>query len=242
MCTDLTKRVLSDYKPVKFIPCFLQALVRKFKRKWHKHRVIVQYAPMLRSAGGVRALSSTLGIKVQKDLGIINAVSTELSTEKLEQVLQHMSVVKVWHDYEVKALLNIAAPTVGVTELWQTPNGAKYSGAGVTVAVIDTGIHPHADIADRITFFKDFHSDKAAAYDDNGHGTHVAGCVASDGRSSEGKFRGPAPGANLLSLKVLDKYGSGSVSTIIEAVQWCKDNREQYNIKVANLSLGGDAV
>jgi len=242
ICSDLRKQVMSDYKPVKFIPCFLQALVRKFKRKWHRHRVIVQYGPMLRSVGGVRVLSSTLGIKVQKELGIINAVTTELSTEKLEQVLQHTSVVKVWHDYEVRALLNIASPTVGVAELWQTPDGAKFSGAGVTVAVIDTGIHPHPDIADRITFFKDFVSDKTAAYDDNGHGTHVAGCAASDGRSSDGKFRGPALGANLLGLKVLDKYGSGSVSTIIEAVQWCRDNREQYNIKVANISLGGDAV
>ncbi len=241
MCVNLKKRVISDYKPVKFVPCFLQGLVRRFKRKWHKHQVIIQFDPLLRVAGGLHTLSSMLGIKVKRELGIIHAVSAELSTERLEQVVQHKSVVKVWHDYEVKALLNIAAPTVGAPDLWQSPDEAQYTGAGVTVAVIDTGIYPHPDLAGRITFFKDFVGNKTEAYDDNGHGTHVAGCIAGNGDRSAGKFRGPAPGAGLVGLKVMDKYGSGSLSTIIDAVQWCRDNREQHNIKLANLSLGGTA-
>ncbi len=241
MCTSLKKLVMSDYKPVRFVPCFLQGLVCKLKRKWHKHKIIIQFDPLLRGAGGLRALSGKLGIKVKRELNIIHAVSAELSTERLEQVVQHMSVVKVWHDYEVKALLNIAAPTVGAPDLWQSPNGVQYTGAGVTVAVIDTGIYQHPDLAGRITFFKDFVNNKKEAYDDNGHGTHVAGCVAGDGTSSDGKFRGPAPGADLVGLKVLDKYGSGNLSTIIDAAQWCKENQEQYNIKVVNLSLGGTA-
>lgn len=91
---------------------------------------------------------------MKRELSVINAVSAELSTERLEQVVQHISVVKVWYDYEVKALLNVASPTVGASDLWQSPDGARYTGAGVTVAVIDTGIHPHPDVANRITFLR----------------------------------------------------------------------------------------
>ncbi|KAF1086277.1 Serine protease AprX [Sporotomaculum syntrophicum] len=241
LCSTLKKRVLAEYKPIKFIPCFLQDWVYKLKRKLHKHKVIIQFDPLVRNAGSLRTLSSILGFKANRELDIINAVSAELSTEKLEKVAQHKSVVKVWYDYEVRALLNIAAPTVGAPDLWQSPGEVPYTGAGVTVAVIDTGIYPHPDLAGRVTYFKDFVNNKTEAYDDNGHGTHVAGCVAGNGSCSAGKFRGTAPGANLIGLRVLGKYGSGSLSTIIHAVQWCRDNREQYNIKVANLSLGGAA-
>ncbi|WP_347488623.1 S8 family peptidase [Desulfoscipio sp. XC116] len=242
MCANLKKRLVADYKPVRYVPCFLQGLVRKLKRKWHKHKVIIQLDPLLRDNVGLQTLSNMLGIKVKKELNIINAVSAKLSVERLEQIVQHMSVVKIWYDYEVRALLNIASPAVEAPELWQSPDGAKYTGAGVTVAVIDTGIYPHPDVMDRIVFFKDFVKNATAAYDDNGHGTHVAGCAAGDGGRSDGKFRGPAPGAGLVGLKVLDKYGAGSLSTVIEAVQWCRDNHVQYNIKVVNLSLGSSAL
>jgi serine protease AprX len=75
------------------------------------------------------------------------------------------------------------------------------------------------------------------AYDDNGHGTHVAGCIASDGPV----YRGVAPGANIIGVKVLNKLGSGVLSTVIEGVQWCIDNKDKLAIKVINMSLGSAA-
>jgi len=75
-------------------------------------------------------------------------------------------------------------------------------------------------------------------YDDNGHGTHVAGIIAGNGYDSEGRKAGTAPDAGLVSLKVLDANGSGTVSNIIAALDWVLANHDAYNIRVVNLSVG----
>lgn len=93
----------------------------------------------------------------------------------------------------------------------------------------------------RITAFKDFVKNKATPYDDNGHGTHCAGDVAGNGLLSDGKYRGPAPDANLVGIKVLNKMGSGSLSTVIAGIKWCIQNKSQYQINVLSLSLGSTA-
>lgn len=242
MCFILKKRVLADYKPIKYVPSCLQGFIKKYRKKWHKHKVIVQFNPksLLKGKGEMRLLSNALGLTVKRELGIIDAVASELSTEQLEQVIRQPAVAKIWCDRQVSALLDIAAPTVGASALWQPSEGEgpRFTGAGVTVAVIDSGVYRHPDLAGRIIYFKDYVKNRKKPYDDNGHGTHVAGCVAGDGRQSKGKFCGIAPGANLVALKTLDKYGFGNSSGVIEAIQWCRDNKDKYNIRIANLSLG----
>ena len=79
---------------------------------------------------------------------------------------------------------------------------------------------------------------KRRPYDDNGHGTHVAGLVAGDGTASMGKYRGAAPGCGIISLKVLDRYGTGSQDDVLRALRWIRENRQQYRIRVVNISVG----
>ena len=75
-------------------------------------------------------------------------------------------------------------------------------------------------------------------YDDNGHGTHVAGIVGGNGYDSYGEKAGIAPGASLVVLKVLDANGNGSIGSVIAAMNWIATNAAAYNIRVVNLSIG----
>ncbi|HWI54704.1 MAG TPA: S8 family peptidase, partial [Desulfobacteria bacterium] len=128
-----------------------------------------------------------------------------------------------------------------VPQVWN--NGA--TGEGIGIAILDTGIYPHPDLTspvNRIVAFKDFVGKKTTPYDDNGHGTHCAGDAASNGLKSVGKYSGPAPQANLIGVKVLNKMGSGMMSGIIAGIQWCIDNKDTYNIRVLSMSLGAKAT
>lgn len=114
----------------------------------------------------------------------------------------------------------------------------SYTGKGVGVAVLDTGIFPHMDFRNRIRAFADFVAYKSIPYDDNGHGTHVAGILAGDGTASMGKYKGVAPGCALTALKVLDRFGNGSRDQVLRAFRWILDNRETYRIRIVNISVG----
>ena len=113
-----------------------------------------------------------------------------------------------------------------------------YTGKGIGVCILDTGIYEHIDFTGRIWAFYDFLAFKRRPYDDNGHGTHVAGLVAGDGTASMGKYRGAAPGCGIISLKVLDRYGTGSQDDVLRALRWIREKRQQYRIRVVNISVG----
>ena len=127
-----------------------------------------------------------------------------------------------------------------------------YDGAGVGVAVIDSGItNWHDDLTyqgsssrvrtvggQRVTAFVDFVNDNPVPYDDNGHGTHVAGIIAGNGYDSYGSRAGIAPGAHIVSLKVLDAKGQGVISDVILALEWAIRNKGAHNIRVVNMSVG----
>ena len=119
------------------------------------------------------------------------------------------------------------------------------NGRGVGVAIIDSGIAPSADFGTRIRAFYDFtQRDESGAptspapYDDLGHGTHVAGLIASAGAAPSYMFQGVAPAANLIVVKVLDRLGASSTSTVIAALEFIVANQSTLGVNVVNLSLG----
>jgi serine protease AprX len=108
----------------------------------------------------------------------------------------------------------------------------------IGVAVADTGIYRHRDFGNRIVGFVDFVNGKKQPYDDSGHGSHVSGIIAGNGAASGGKYRGLAPSAALIGVKVLDSSGNGRISNVVSGVKWILYNRKKYNIRVVNISFG----
>lgn len=109
-------------------------------------------------------------------------------------------------------------------------------GAGINVAIIDTGIDlDHPDLEGNIKGKVDFTGSRKGADDENGHGSHVAGTVAAI-QNSIGVV-GIAPGASLYAVRVLDSRGSGWWTDVAEGISWCGDN----GMNIANMSLGGSA-
>lgn len=134
-------------------------------------------------------------------------------------------------DGKVRATLDSSVGFIDAPEAW----AAGYSGAGVTVAVLDTGYDDtHPDLQGRVLgASKSFVPDEEVAWDPNGHGTHVASTIAGTGAASDGTHRGVADGADLLVGKVLDQTGWGQDSWIIEAMEWAGQNAP-----IVSMSLG----
>lgn len=209
--------------------------------------------------GAASDFVSLTGAQDVHGLHLIDAFAAKVTPEAFDKLLQEtpqglsftfdekVSVsdpVELTRPEETKAELEKRGPspqldnsirTLGIEKLWEQ----GYKGKGVTIAVIDTGIAPHPDYDSRVKGFKDWVAGKTEYYDDQGHGTHVAGCAQGDGTMSGGKFMGPAPEADLVGIKVLDKHGSGRLSDIIKGVQWAVDNKDVYGIDIINMSLGG---
>lgn len=115
---------------------------------------------------------------------------------------------------------------------------SELTGKGVGVAVLDTGIALHKDFQGRMKGFVDFVRHKRAPYDDNGHGTHVTGILAGSGAASSGKYKGTAPGAHLIGMKVLDRYGNGRKEDVLQAFLWLEKHYQEYQIRIVNISVG----
>lgn len=104
--------------------------------------------------------------------------------------------------------------------------------------MLDSGISRHPDYAERILQFQDFVNGRKDCYDDASHGSHVSGILGGDGRCSHGKYRGIAPDCRLIHLKVLDRYGEGSLDDILRALDWVIQNQRKYQIRIVNISAG----
>jgi subtilisin family serine protease len=139
-------------------------------------------------------------------------------------------VDKIWLDGRVEAALDQSVPQIGADQAWEQ----GYTGEGVKVAVLDTGIDSeHPDIEGQIDEAVSFVPGEEVK-DVNGHGTHVASTVLGTG-AGDGKHKGVAPDARLLVGKVLNDEGSGQDSWIIDGMEWASEHA-----KIVNMSLGSD--
>ncbi len=211
--------------------------------------VVVQF-----NRPGVNAglLARGHGGGVRKRHRVIEAATLTLPLNKVQRLKNHPNVVWISPDRPLSGLWDEDTVAMGADQVWSgTP---PREGSGIGVAVLDSGVH--LDVDDwknengnsRIVGWRDFVNGRTVPYDDNGHGTHVAGIVLGAGQSStsgsgsgqRGLFTGVAPKAHLIGVKVLDANGIGTVSTVIAALDWCVANRITYNIRVINMSLGMD--
>ncbi len=207
-------------------------------------RVIVTLQPGADLPGELKKLAT----KTHGKLGVINGQVLTVSNRVLKALAANPAVVAVDFDRPIGTSNYRTALTIGARPV-QT--GFGLTGAGIGVAVIDSGITPwHDDLTNRrsstsypwgnqrVSAFVDFVNGHTAPYDDEGHGTHVAGIIAGNGYDSLGQKAGVAPDASLVSLKVLDATGGGTISNILAAFDWILANHTQYNIRVVNMSVG----
>ena len=231
-------------------------------------RVIIRTRAGERSA--LRRALTTHGDRIIADHDSIDALTAVVHGDDLEALADRAGVLSVSTDAVVEAelldgllggLLRLTGSLVEVVGSVLLPNGAdtegpavapqvlretlgvdgEWSGRGIGVAVIDSGLEMSSEFKGRVRAFYDFTRDGAATspYDDYGHGTHVASTIGGSGALSSSRgYRGLAPQVNFTILKVLDQDGAGFTSDVIRAIDFAVANRAALGIDVINLSLG----
>jgi len=194
-----------------------------------------QLPPRFKRLTRGRALTAINGFAITAPLSIIKQLQSEPAVLKV-----NFDRPTRKHDYrsEVATGADLIAQQFG------------YTGKGVTIAVIDSGVtefhddltstdstlYPYGD--QRVVKFVDFvDPTNTLPRDDNGHGTHVSGIILGNGTDGT-KQTGVAPEASLVSLRALDANGTGSISNTIAALSWVLDNYQTYNIRVVSMSVG----
>jgi serine protease AprX len=194
-------------------------------------RVIVRTADGGDAIAAIRAVGGLPG----RHLGGLGQVAT-VPDSALSKLAARRDVLEVALDRPVAGSVERTGAAVGTD--WVTEQ-LGFDGSGVGVAIIDSGVaNWHDDLGSQtVVHFVDFVTELLAPHDDYGHGTHVAGIIAGNGYDSEGARRGVAPGARLVVLKVLDELGDGHISDVIAAIDYAIEYREQFNIRIINLSV-----
>jgi serine protease AprX len=199
------------------------------------------------SAAAVRAAVAAHHGKVTQDLWIVNGVAADVPAGELAALAAEPGVTQVSPNAPVNvqatpsplhAASAVYPKVVGADRLWSE----GVDGEGVTVAVVDTGIEPVADLSGRVIGGVDFSGGNNPYDDEFGHGTFVAGIIAGNGAASGGAYKGVAPKAKLVSIKIAGKNGASDITHVLAAIQWAVSFRHDYGIRVLNLSLGTDST
>ena len=202
------------------------------------------------NASSAEAAVEAVGGRVGRTLTLVDSVVARVEARDLPALRRLPQVWSITPDERVGFLGSPDGSTtthriqkaVRSDALWRE----GVTGAGVNVAVLDTGVYAqHPDLQGRVVHCEDFSheaSGPARCADTFGHGTFMAGLIAGDGSSSNGKYVGAAPGAGLVSVKVAGYDGAADVSNVLAGIQWVVAHRAEYGIRVLNLSLGTDSA
>ncbi|MFJ8490336.1 S8 family serine peptidase [Streptomyces sp. NPDC094038] len=203
--------------------------------------VIARYGKGGETPDGARRVSALPGIDAaaltaKKSTAFWADVAPAVGTEPTTKAARQLGdgIDKIWLDAKVKVSLDQSVPQIGAPEVWKS----GYDGTGVKVAVLDTGVDTgHPDLAGKIAGSESFVPDETVQ-DGFGHGTHVADTIVGSGAASDGRYKGVAPGAELLVGKVLDNTGEGQESWIISGMEWAAHS----GARIVSMSLGGTAT
>ena len=168
--------------------------------------------------------------KIKKQLDILPAVIGKVDKNMIAQIKASKDVAYVIEAKPVHKTLKDSVPQIK-GDLART---AGFTGSGVNVCIVDTGIDYNAHPTLTPVAQNDFANSDSIALDDDGHGTHVAGAVASTAHP----WRGVAEGVSLMAAKVLDENGSGFSTDVVLGINWCVTN----GADVINLSLSGSQL
>jgi serine protease AprX len=182
----------------------------------------------------VEAVAARHGVAVAKWLktgAVLRASGAQLQALAADGNVGHLS-----GDTLVRSMMAVADQAIGADQAWagSLPGVGSVTGRGIGVALIDSGISNHKALSGRILASVDFTKSNGTGEDALGHGTHIAGIVGGDSAG----FKGVAPGAWLVSLKVLGADGSGLSSDVIRAIDFAIEHKAKFGLRVINLSLG----
>ena len=201
-------------------------------------------------------LANSVDFETQFRFWLIDSIAGTVELNRIHEIVELPGVVFVELDGRLEIQMNDVKEIHGVDLVWQDTG---YTGAGVTMAIIDTGIDGNHSGVDDLDDDNSTHDPKILAfydavnnpgltngsevepYDGNGHGTHCAGITTGTGAPTY-EYVGVAPKANLVGVKVLSDEGSGSYAQVMAGMQWTVDKRHEFNIRAASMSLGGPAV
>lgn len=172
----------------------------------------------------------------------INAFSGNITRRGFEKLMKNPDVIRIYPDRRFNLTVNDTALMINATSAWQKQmNGINITGKGETVCVIDSGInysHPAlgGGWGNKVIGGYDFANNDSDPMDDNGHGTHVAGIIA----SNDPVYRGISPDASLIAIRACNA-GTCYESDFTAGIDWCVGNSASLNISVITISIGGGA-
>jgi len=192
-----------------------------------------------------RFISSERKFRVKRRHRLFNGMSGNIDREGFDRLLLNEDIEAIYYDRPMVVSLSQSVPYINATSVWEVQiNGTNLTGVGQTVCVLDTGInYNHSDFGGANGFPSlkviggfDFINNDSDPYDDHGHGSHVAGIIASE----DSVYKGVAPDSKIVAVKVMGSDGSGVSSDIISGIEFCVTNRLVYNISIISMSLGDD--
>lgn len=199
-------------------------------------------------AQGLGSLRTRFGRALRRELP--GAVVLEVTPQELRQLAADASVAHLSGDLPVSAGMAVTNKVTGAEQVWGGSesllglvDSPGYTGRGVGVAIVDSGIAPHSALGTRVVERVNFVSTEPGGTGDPfGHGTHVAGVVGGSGSAAAGVTQsytgGSAPGVRLIDVRVLGRDGRGLTSDVIAGINWAVANRARLGIRVITLALG----